>query len=333
MRAHALLPVLCMLVFAAPMSGKPARGAEANLSLGRPVQDGPIAVVPILANVPFSMEKYITLAEATRRGLVEIVEIPGREEVNALEVRNRAELPLMLFAGELLLGGKQDRIVAKDIILPPHDSRRVPVFCVEHGRWDNHKMSFEGADTFVPDSLRKVATETRSQSRVWERVAEVNAAARAAPSTGTVRAMLRAPQVQRRVSRTTTKLHTAFTGDRRVVGVICWLNGRIHSADLFANPAMFAASRDKVLRGYAADVELGAPRISPVDMKACQRFLNDIVRSRRTLSERSRYDTQYDIRGNGISGYESGSQSFRGTSASPATKDGFLHGNYRPEGR
>ncbi|MFI5386764.1 MAG: ARPP-1 family domain-containing protein, partial [Fimbriimonadales bacterium] len=67
-------------------------GQKQQLELGSPVATGALSVIPILTTEKANVGKYITLAEATRRGLVEIVEIPGREQVNALEVRNKADL-------------------------------------------------------------------------------------------------------------------------------------------------------------------------------------------------------------------------------------------------
>src|SRR5436190_3568417 len=123
-----------LLVFTLRLPASSLPESAPKLTLGRPIQAGPLAVIPIRGKAMISHEKYITLSDAVKKGLVEIVEVPGDEQVNRLEVRNKAELPLMLFAGELLIGGKQDRIVGKDSIIPPHESDKVPVFCVEYGR-------------------------------------------------------------------------------------------------------------------------------------------------------------------------------------------------------
>ncbi len=303
--------------------------ATPRFTLGRPTQAGVVAVVPILVDLPLSQDKYLTLSQAIKEGLVEVVEIPGREQVNSLEVRNRAGLPLMLFAGELLLGGKQDRIVAKDTIVPKGESQQVPVFCVEHGRWRGGKMSFESRDELVPDAVRWTAVREKSQKRVWDRVAEVNAAGGASTSTGTVQALLRDPQTAQAVEETAVKLGRAFERTPGAVGVICWLNGEIHSADLFANAGLFAASRDKLLRSYAVDSRLVKnPRSAPIDLKACSTFLEDIVKSRRTLSERGQFDALFEIRDGKVSGYESGARGFRGLGG--GGMGGFGHGSYKP---
>src|SRR6202044_806732 len=64
-------------------------------------------------------------------------------EVNRLVLINNSKRPLLLLAGEIVTGGKQDRIIAKDRIVPvgaePID---LSVFCVEHGRWTESSDKF-----------------------------------------------------------------------------------------------------------------------------------------------------------------------------------------------
>jgi hypothetical protein len=324
----AILPLLAALAAYLPVL-TPQSSSAPRLSLGRPSESGFVAVVPILVDIPISHDKYITLSEAIKQGLVEVVEIPGKEEVNSLEVRNRSDLPLILFAGELLLGGKQDRIVGKDTIVPKKDSRKVPVFCVEHGRWRGGKMSFEAHDAIVPDSVRWAAVREKSQKRVWDRVSEANALGGASSGTGTVQALLRDPRTVQAIKDTTARLRKAFDGARGAVGVICWLNGEIHSADLFANAPLFAASRDKLLQSYAVDARLlKNPRSVPINLKACSEFLDDIVKSRRTLSDQGQFDALFEIKNGKVTGYEAGARGFGGLGG--GGMGGFGHGSYKP---
>lgn len=321
----------CVLVSgpAQKQAGPSIEGHESKLSLAKPFQIGTIAVVPIISRSPLAEHKYITLAEASRLGLVEVVEVPGRETVNTLEVRNKSHLPLILFAGELLLGGKQDRIVAKDTVVPPRNKRPVPVFCVEHGRWSGRGMSFSQGHGFVPDHVRQTASQTSSQSAVWGAVSTTNAAAGAASSTGSIQATLNDPKVKKAVEELAKKLAAAFEGSKNAVGVICWLNGEVFSADIFANPALFAASRDMLLQSYCVDAQLiKGPKKTPVNMKECRKFLNDIVAARRELSERGMTGALYRIKDGKVAGYEFGRSGFGGGFGG----GGFGHGSYKQGG-
>jgi hypothetical protein len=58
------------------------------------------------------------------------------DEVNRLTVVNRAEKPLYLMPGEVIVGGSQDRTISEEIVIAA-TGKPVPisVYCVEHGRW------------------------------------------------------------------------------------------------------------------------------------------------------------------------------------------------------
>jgi len=60
----------------------------------------------------------------------------GSNEVNLLVIVNRSDRPLYLMPGEIIVGGSQDRTIAKElVILPDKKPVSTDVFCVEHGRW------------------------------------------------------------------------------------------------------------------------------------------------------------------------------------------------------
>jgi ARG and Rhodanese-Phosphatase-superfamily-associated Protein domain len=75
----------------------------------------------------------LTLAEAMAKGLVQVRETGS---VNQLEIENRADEAVFIQSGDIVKGGRQDRVLTVSLLLPPH-SGRVPIasFCVEHGRW------------------------------------------------------------------------------------------------------------------------------------------------------------------------------------------------------
>lgn len=305
-----------------------------KLSLGHPAQIGTLAIVPIESTLPLAQDQYLTLAQAMKLGVVEIIEVPGQEQVNSLEVRNRSKLPILLFAGELLLGGKQDRIVAKDSIVPGNERRDVPVFCVEHGRWTG-TPTFSSGNTFVNDSVRQVALSTGNQSAVWSNVASTNGMVMASPSTGTIRGTLNDPKVKAASDKLYSQISSSFKPTAKTVGVICWINGKILSADVFANPALFGGSREKLFRSYTVDVQLvQQPKSVPVDLKKCTAFLAAIVSARRNVAEQSAYGATYRVQGAKVTGYESGRAGFGGGLGGPpaagAGGGGFGHGTYKP---
>jgi hypothetical protein len=78
---------------------------------------------------------------------------------------------LLLLAGEVVSGGKQDRIIGKDRIIPI-GAQPLPldVFCVEHSRWTSGGDTFAAAKTMVHPSVREQAAVDQDQNKVWAAV-------------------------------------------------------------------------------------------------------------------------------------------------------------------
>jgi hypothetical protein len=103
-----------------------------------PIQVDSLTLTPIVATdagLPKQDLDVMTLDEAFGQKLVSIKE-KADESVNNLTLTNKAGKPLFMLAGEVIIGGKQDRIIGQNTIIAANATLEVPVFCVEHGRWD-----------------------------------------------------------------------------------------------------------------------------------------------------------------------------------------------------
>jgi hypothetical protein len=111
-------------------------------------------------------------------------------QVNQLVLVNNSKRPLILLAGEVVTGGKQDRVVGKDRIVPAEsDPVDLSVFCVEHGRWVGSSGKFDThASVMAQPSVRKRAMADADQSKVWEAVssAKANMSARITAASPTI---------------------------------------------------------------------------------------------------------------------------------------------------
>src|SRR4029079_2624602 len=95
----------------------------------------------------------------------------GGSHVNQLVLVNTSKRPLLLLAGEIVTGGKQDRVIGKDRIVP---AESVPVnlrvFCVEPGRWVARSEKFVAPMAMVQPSVRAKTMGDKDQGKVWEQV-------------------------------------------------------------------------------------------------------------------------------------------------------------------
>jgi hypothetical protein len=71
-------------------------------------------------------------------------------------------------------GGKQDRVVGKDRIVPAEsDPVDLAVFCVEHGRWIETSTKFDThASVMLQPSVRMKAMADQDQQKVWDEVSK-----------------------------------------------------------------------------------------------------------------------------------------------------------------
>ena len=218
------------------------------------------------------------LARSRDRRPIVVPDYNSSASVNQLVLVNRGKRPLLLLAGELVSGGKQDRIIAKDRIVPPGaEPLPLDVFCVEHGRWSSGSQ-FSAAQTIVHPSVREQAAVKQDQSDVWNALV---AGSTATPAPSAPRAKLsqaeigvtvsvEAPtqsykkiyesrriggsvddfvdQLQRRFARVTSGLK-----GERVVGVVVAYGGEVAWSDIFASSDLFDQYWSKLLRSYAVE--------------------------------------------------------------------------------
>src|SRR5438477_2234436 len=193
--AAATLPLLAVVV---PCFWSPST-AQAGLphSSGRyavlaPITHGNLTIFPVVSGESHETKEFLTLDEGLSSGEVVVTESgqvgtmirrrgqirPVRgDEVNRLFLVNNSQRPLLLLAGEVVTGGKQDRVVGKDRIIPAESDADLDVFCVEPGRWTARSSSkfgavgaYGGGAYMAQPSVRAQAMDKKDQQGVWDQV-------------------------------------------------------------------------------------------------------------------------------------------------------------------
>src|SRR3954463_2213984 len=154
--------LVCAAAVSAPVRPVHAGETKSTYKLLAPITRGNLTIFPVVAAATHDASGFLTLDEGLRSGEVVVTEAgrvqglrrrgPERPflpddnaQVNKLVLVNNSKRPLLLLAGEIVTGGKQDRVIAKErIVAPESDPIDLGVFCVEPGRWKQESANFGG---------------------------------------------------------------------------------------------------------------------------------------------------------------------------------------------
>jgi hypothetical protein len=312
----------------------PAEAEHGPYRVLAPIESGNLLLFPVVRTSGKSTDAtpFLTLDEGIKSGQVEVTEagraqglvrprdrdglpsidpgfrFPGNpnpwptrnrgDQVNTLVLVNNSGKPLLLLAGEIVTGGKQDRVIAKDRIVPaggePVD---LSVFCIEPGRWTESSPVF-GASAGAPahsfmvqPTVRQQAMVAKDQQEVWNSVhgtiAQLNRVMSAsATSTGglvgagegfyagvTTTSYAKA-MGNREISSKVDEAAAPLTNSREqvlaqlreqhAIGVVVAVRGEIVWADLFADTELLSRYWTKLVRSYAAEsLTMGETHAAP----------------------------------------------------------------------
>jgi len=271
---------------ATPLAALPPIARD-RYTLGARVTHGALAVWPVLDSRPSTTGEYLTLADGLAAGTVSVEEKDGGS-VPELHVKNTTDTPLLLVAGDIVTGGRQDRVVVADHVVPARSSASVAVNCVEHGRWsEGSKFGYGGRAEY---ELKQAVEVDNDQGKTWAKVAELNArkqtqlAAKGvkedalAPSTGSYRASLDAGAVRADAAPYAAAVTRALTGEK-VVGLVVAYDGQVIGTELFGSPALLARNRASIAEGVARDaVSRGeGTRAAPPEDLVALGYLSDAL--------------------------------------------------------
>ena len=213
----------------------------------------------ILGNLGY----YISLNEAIETDQVAINEVNRSGRVNTLLVRNLSTDTLYIMSGEILIGGKQDRVVAHDILIPPNNGQtKLKVFCVEQGRW-RYKKSGTGFTSYYSmanEHLRDIIDHKGDQHTVWKEVSKSNKKDGVKSSTDAYTAHAENRAFRRQEQEYMDFFANIFDGQEDVIGVIAVTGNVIEGADLFVSNRLFTQEYRKLIYAYLDDaITYGAP--------------------------------------------------------------------------
>ena len=270
MRKAAVLPLL-LISASAIAEDKLTDGTEVRA----PVSYKNLTLMPLVGDKIVKTPDFITLDDGMENGTVVVSELGQGGSVNELQLENRSTKALFLMAGEVVLGGQQDRIIGRDTIIPPRQKQPVSVYCVEHGRWSG-KKGFHTGKALAHGKLR-VQANFAGQAKVWEEVADKNQKRKTANETDTYR-QIAEKKDEKDVGGYTKTLGAALAavpGAEKMVGFAVVVNGQVVAVEQFASPALYRKLEAKLIRSYALDAvdQPVAKDAKPAAAKDVQVFL------------------------------------------------------------
>ena len=336
--AAVVVPCMLQAGEVAPASG---------YSLLSPIHSGNLTVFPVVASKSYDTAEFLTLDEGLRSGDVVVTEAgqarglirhrPGEAaiihpvrgaEVNRLVLVNNSKRPLLLLAGEIVTGGKQDRVIGKDRIVPAEsDPVDLSVFCVEPGRWvpTNGKYEFGSAGGVVgglvaAPVVRSKAMAAKDQQQVWDSVrssqramattVEVTGAAPAVNATTSYARVMDNKEVQKQIDAVAEPVERNYESvirqlrDKNAVGVVVAVNGEIVWADIFASTHLLQKYWPKLVRSYATEAVVTRAKGGEASLKDAQKFLDDLQGRHETAETEPGIYRQTEITGDGFKVFE-----------------------------
>ena len=240
-----------------------------DLELGETQQYRRLAVVPLVRRRDSQHSEteawYLTLDEATARGVVTIREVDGGGRVPEVQVTNIGDRPVLFIDGDELIGAKQNRVVNLTILVPAFTTLKIPVSCVEAGRWRTTSHTFTPARHMefaaarasrmdqVSSSLTACGMAVPDQAAVWNKV-HLKRAALPTPSPTSAMA-----DIFERHSSSVEDHVRRFESVPGQVGAIMAIGGQVVGVEILDHPRTLAALFPKILRGYGLDA-IESPR-------------------------------------------------------------------------
>ncbi len=216
---------------------------------------------------------YATATEAAREGALELHEV-GSGTVPAIEAATK-EKPVVIFAGDSVEGGRQNRIINVTVWLAAMKATAIPVSCLEMGRWNQghrfaasrkvdyllrSKMAAQMADVAWAEQARFDAaapsgaasharprrTFAADQGAVWREISDKEERARMRSGTSALH------DLYAREADDVAAFVRAFPCPAGATGVAVGVGGRLVALELFDAVSTLAEQWPRLVEGAAS---------------------------------------------------------------------------------
>jgi hypothetical protein len=226
--------------------------------IGEPLRHKGLSVFPLYADSE-SQAQYLVAEEALADGIATVEEISEAGSVPELLVDNRSDKRILLLEGEELRGAKQNRILNTSVLVPARCTVKIPVSCVEQGRWRYSGRQFESSGHHATAKLRRTLKASVSESllcdlghrsdqgQVWDQVESLHCCLGVESATSAMSDAFESYEDQISSYREHLKYAEGASGLAVAIG------GRVMSVDFFDQPATCERVWGRLLSGMVFD--------------------------------------------------------------------------------
>ncbi|MDH5179467.1 MAG: hypothetical protein OEY07_07355 [Gammaproteobacteria bacterium] len=247
------------------LSGANVTAANNDFTISGPYTKNNLSFYLIHGEDRIKDQNYLTLGEALQQKKVRVYETSN---VNQLSIQNLSKTDFIYIqAGDIVKGGKQDRVFSTDMVLEPGSGKiRIDSFCVEQGRWQkrgNESVAEFNSSTkkLVSKDLRLAARHKKDQSEVWREVAKtqdklsekVGREVKARESESSLQLALENNNLTARIVEYKKSLANLPESKQDVIGYAFAVNGKLNTADMYANHNLFLKLWPKILDSAATE--------------------------------------------------------------------------------
>lgn len=251
-----------------------------------PAKVGEVSVFGLYTDNPESLD-ILCMTEAMASGKFKVRDSGS---VGQLEVINRTGKPVVALGGEMLFGGRQDRIFAATTIIPADAATKtkVNVFCVESGRWSGSKnfrcgprrticrdksKKYFSYDNLTHRGLSRISHEVAisgkgdGQGQVWADIQVANRKYGTSNRTNKYARNFRSSKVRKKAEVYLKPLLKSFVTEDNLIGFAFALSGEIQFVDIFSDPKLASKYKCRLLKSYALEAMKQGADASKSDAK------------------------------------------------------------------
>ncbi|QDU95604.1 ARPP-1 family domain-containing protein [Lignipirellula cremea] len=229
-----------------------------KLRVGDPVRHEALSVFPLFCEVNGGVDYRLSDAALADESLL-VEEVSEGGSVPDLLVENKGDVRVLFLEGEELVGARQNRILNTSVLVAAHTKIRIPVSCVEQGRWGYKSRYFGSSGSHSPSKLRRALKasvnrsikekrgHTSDQREVWKEVACLHASHGVESSTAAMSDVFDSYAVRIEEYRDKLKYVEGASGVAVAIG------NRVVAVDLFDKPVTCQKVWDRLLSGAVFD--------------------------------------------------------------------------------